>query len=98
MLTQEERLAAVEQDLAQFKTETIRRYQDFAMEFTITKALAENTIGRVAMMHEEMNQRFSRVTTTLDQHAATLEQHTTMLTEQKALLTEILARLPKNPE
>jgi hypothetical protein len=97
MPTQDERLTAVEQDLARFKTETIGRYQDFTIQFTVTKALAENTIGRLAMMHEEMNQRFAGVETTLSQHTAILDRHTTMLAEQKTLLTEILARLPEKP-
>lgn len=104
MPTQEERLAAVEQDLARFKTETINRYQDFAMQFTVTKALAENTIGRLAMMHEEMNQRFTSVSQQLGEQGSRLDQVETLLTKHtnrfdrvENLLNQILARLPENP-
>lgn len=83
MPTQEERLAAVEQNLIQFKTETIRAYQDMAMQLTMLKGLTETTIGRLASMQWQIDQRFNMVDTTLNEH--------------KALLTEILARLPENP-
>ncbi len=97
MPTQEERLAAIEQDLAQFKTRTINRYQDFAVEFTVTKALAENTIGRLATIQEEINQRFAGVENTLSEHTTTLNDHTARFDRIETLLTQILARLPQQP-
>src|SRR5579875_3875091 len=79
MPAQEERLSAIDQNLAQLQAETTNRYQDSVMQYTITKALAENTIGRVAMMHEEMNQRFNSVRTALDVHFEATNAHFDLL-------------------
>jgi hypothetical protein len=76
MPTQEERLAAVEQNLIQFKTETVGAYQDMAMQMTMLKGLTETTIGRLASMQWQIDQRFNTVDTTFNEH--------------KSLLTEIL--------
>ena len=82
MPTQEERLATVEQNLIQFKTETVRAYQDMAMQLTMLKGLTETTIGRLASMQWQIDQRFNTIDIALNEH--------------KALLTEILSRLPEN--
>ncbi|HEY3994242.1 MAG TPA: hypothetical protein VGM01_15340 [Ktedonobacteraceae bacterium] len=104
MPTQEERLAAVEQNLMQFKTETVRAYQDMAMQITMLKGLTEPTIGRLASMQWQIDQRFNIVDTTLNEHTermkrieTTLDGQAALLTEQKVLLTEILTRLPQKP-
>src|SRR6185312_1863882 len=88
MPTQEERLAAVEQNLIQFKTETIRAYQDMAMQMTMLKGLTETTIGRLASMQWQIDQRFNAVD-------ATLHEHTTRFDHLETLLSQILARLPE---
>lgn len=90
MPTQEERLAAVEQNLIQFKTETVRAYQDIAMQLTMLKGLTETTIGRLASMQWQIDQRFNTVETRLGGLEATLNNHT-------ELLNQILARLPEKP-
>jgi len=61
MPTQEERLAALEQDLARFKTDTFAKYQDFAIQFTVTKTLAENTIGQLAIMQDSQEHSASQI-------------------------------------
>src|SRR5258708_1170546 len=71
----EERLAAVEQNLIQFKTETVRTYQDMAMHTTMLKGLAETTIGRLATMQWQIDQRFNTIETALQEHTTTLQEH-----------------------
>ena len=88
MPTQEERLAAVEQNLTQFTTETVRAYHEMAMELTMVKGLTETTIGRLASIQWQINQRFNKVETRLDGLETTLDNHT-------QLLNQILARLPE---
>jgi len=88
MATQEEKLAALEQNLMQFKTETVKAYQDMAMQMTLLKGLTETTIGRLASIQWQMDQRFNTVETRLDGLEITLSNHT-------ELLNQILARLPE---
>jgi hypothetical protein len=83
MPTQEERLSAVEFDLKQFRTETIRAYQDMAFEMTMVKGLTEDSIKRLATLNTTVEKRFDQLETKFDEHTA--------------LLTQILARLPENP-
>ena len=111
MPTQDERLTAVEQNLTQFKAETVKVYQDMAMQLTILKGLTETTIGRLATMQRQIGQRFNTVETTLNEHTTLLNEHTTLLNEHttllnehttrfdrlETLLTQILARLPEKP-
>ncbi len=66
MSTQEERLETVEFNLRQFKTETIKVYQDMAFEMTMIKGLTEDTIKRLAKLSDTMEKRFERVDTRLD--------------------------------
>ena len=88
MPTQEERLRTVEYGLNQFKTETIKAYQDMAMETIIVKGLGEDSIKRLTRLQTTMEQRFD----TVDQRLGTLEQD---MREVKTLLSQILERLPK---
>ena len=90
MATQEERLNNVEFNLRQFKTETIKAYQDMAFEMTMIKGLTEDAIKRIATLNSTVEKRFDNVDQRLNQLETKFDQHTT-------LLTEILARLPKNP-
>ncbi len=61
MATQEERLQTLEYGLAQFKTETIKAYQDVAMELTIIKGLTDNGINRLTLLKRDMDQQFANV-------------------------------------
>ena len=88
MPTQEERLTAVEFDLKQFRTESVRVYQDMAFEMTMVKGLTEDAIKRLASLRTEMEQRFERLDTRLDTVSVQLNEHT-------AMLAQILARLPE---
>ena len=83
MSTQEERLETVEYNLRQFKTETIRAYQDMAFEMTMIKGLTEDTIKRLAKLSDTVEKRFERVDTRLDR--------------VESMLAQILARLPEKP-
>jgi len=83
MSTQEERLETVEYNLRQFKTETIRAYQDMAFEMTMIKGLTEDTVKRLAKLSDTMENRFERVDTRLDR--------------VESMLAQILARLPEKP-
>ncbi len=103
MATQEERITTVEFDLKQFKTETVKVYQDMAFEMTMVKGLTEDAIKRLAMLNSTMekrfdatNERLSRLETTLDEHTRLLGEHTVRFDRVETLLTEILERLPKS--
>lgn len=95
MPTQEERLKTVEYGLNQFKTETIKAYQDMAMETIIVKGLGEDSIKRLTRLQTTMDQRFDTVDQRLgrvEQRLGTLE---TRLDRVESLLSQILERLPK---
>jgi len=69
----EERVTALEFDLKQFRTETIKAYTDMAYEMTIVKGLEEDSIKRLAALRTEMqefraevNNRFERLDTRID--------------------------------
>ncbi len=100
MPTQEERLETVEYGLKQFKTETIKAYQEMAMELIMIKGLTEDSVRRLMTMERDISQ----LKTTLGEHTVhlnrletTLGEHTTLLTQHTTLLTQILARLPEKP-
>ncbi len=80
---QEERLETAEYNLRQFKTETVRVYQDMAFEMTMIKGLTEDTIKRLAKLSDTMEKRFEQVDTRLDR--------------VESMLAQILARLPEKP-
>jgi hypothetical protein len=73
MPTQEERLAQVEVDLRQFKTETINRYQDIAMQMTMQKGLLDNVIGRLAEVKVTQGEHTRRLDL-IDTHLDTFER------------------------
>jgi DNA repair exonuclease SbcCD ATPase subunit len=107
MPADEERLRIVEYDLKQFKTETVRVYQDRAFEMPMVKGLTEDAIKRLATLRERVDQRFNQVEAKLDEHTGTLNEQTIQLNrietrldklearfdEHTVLLTQILARL-----
>jgi archaellum component FlaC len=102
MPTQEERLLTVENDLKQFKTETIKAYQEMAVEVTMVKGLTEDAIIRLATIKVQIDQRFGqvdarldRVDARLDRVETRLDRVETRLDRMEMMLTEILARLPK---
>ncbi len=97
MPTQEERLETVEYGLRQFKTETIKAYQEMAIEVTMVKGLAEDAVKRLMNLKVQMDQRFSTIDTrfdSVDQRFSTID---TRLGTIETLLTQILARLPEKP-
>jgi phosphoenolpyruvate synthase/pyruvate phosphate dikinase len=97
MSTQEERLETVEYNLRQFKTETIKVYQDMAFEMTMIKGLTEDTIKRLAKLSDTVEKRFERVDTRLDQVDIRLDRVDTRLDRVESMLAQILARLPEKP-
>ena len=101
MATQEERLETVEYNLRQFKTETVRVYQDMAFEMTMIKGLTEDTIKRLAKLSDTMEKRFERVETRLDGVETRLDRVESMvetrLDRVESMLAQILARLPEKP-
>jgi predicted nucleic acid-binding Zn-ribbon protein len=70
MDTHEERLTTVEYGLKQFKTETIKAYQDVAMELAMLKGLTEDAVKRLMVMRNQTNERFDSV----DQQLAGIKQ------------------------
>jgi ectoine hydroxylase-related dioxygenase (phytanoyl-CoA dioxygenase family) len=94
MPTQEERLAAIEQNFTRFQTDAIKSYQDTAMQVTITKGLAETTIGRLATMQWQIDQRFNSLETHLETHQEATNAHFERI---EAILAQILKRLPEKP-
>lgn len=94
MPTQEERLAAIEQNFARFQTDAIKSYQDMALQVTTTRGLTENTIGRLATMQWQIDQRFNTLETHLEVHTEATNAHFERI---ETILTQILARLPENP-
>jgi len=90
MPTQEERLDTVEFNLRQFKTETVRVYQDMAFEMTIIKGLTEDSIKRLSTLNSSMEKRF-------DEADQRFEGIDTRLDRVESMLAQILERLPKKP-
>jgi hypothetical protein len=58
MPTQEERLETVEYGLRQFRTETLKAYQEMAFEVTMVKGLTEDAVKRLATIKVQIDQRF----------------------------------------
>lgn len=111
MPTQEERLDTVEFNLRQFKTETIKVYQDMAFEMTMVKGLTEDAIGRLATLSNTTQKHFERIDIRLNAMDAHLEsmdkrlnqmetqlkQVDTRLDRVENMLTQILTRLSEKP-
>ncbi len=97
MPTQEERLETVEYGLRQFRTETLKAYQEMAFEVTMVKGLTEDAVKRLATIKVQIDQRFD----TLNQQITDAKQDILDLhikfDQQKDLLLQVLARLPENP-
>ena len=73
MPTQEERLDALENNLEQLKTDTIKAYGEMAMELTMVKGLTEDAVHRLAALKVQIEHRFGRVDIRLDAMDAHLE-------------------------
>jgi len=104
MPTQEERIGALEFNLNQFKTETIKAYGDMAFEMTIVKGLTQDAITRLATLSNTMENRLDKVDTRLDGMDAHLESMDkrlngleTKVDTIQTTLAQILARLPEKP-
>ena len=102
--TQEERLDKVEFNLRQFKTETVRVYQDMAFEMTIIKGLKEDFIKQLAALSstiekrfDGVDRRFERIDTrldTMDTHLGTMD---TRMDRVEGMLVQILEYLSERP-
>ena len=104
MPTQEERLDTVEFNLRQFKTETVKVYQDMAFEMTIIKGLTEDSIKRLSTLSstmekrfDEVDRRFERIDTRLDAIDTGLETVDTRLDRVEGMLAQILEYLSEKP-
>jgi hypothetical protein len=111
MPTQEERLDTVEFNLRQFKTETVKVYQDMAFEMTIIKGLTEDSIRRLSTLSstmekrfDEVDRRFERIDTRLDAmdtHLGAMDTRLgtmdTRLDRVESMLVQVLERLPEKP-
>lgn len=85
MPTQEERLGNVENDLKQFKSETLRAYRDMAMDLGMVKGLTLDATGRLINLtrqteafEDEVKQRFDaqeRRFDALEGHLLSFEQN-----------------------
>src|SRR6516164_2668579 len=73
MPTQDERLDALEYNLEQLKTDTIKAYGEMAMELTMVKGLTEDVVHRLAALKVQIEHRFGRVDIRLDAIDAHLE-------------------------
>ncbi len=98
MSTQDERLTTVEYGLKQFKTETIKAYQDVAMELTMIKGLNEDAVRRLMTLKIQIDQRFDTVgqqiaevkqdTNEVKQSLASIEGKFDQMLQQLAILTK----------
>ncbi len=101
MPTQDERLETVEYGLRQFKTETIKAYQDMAMELIIIKGLGEDTIKRLSQLTFMVEQRFDKVESHLevlqsDTHS--IKQDVRGMKQDMQEVKTMLAQLVKNSQ
>jgi archaellum component FlaC len=110
MPTQEERLETLEDDLKQFKDETIKAYGEMAVEMTIVKGLTEDAVARLAALKDQIEHRFGRVDTRLDgidahlrsidgrfaRVATRLDGMDSRLSRLENLLMQVLGRLPEH--
>ena len=94
MPTQEERLTTVEYDLKQFKTETIKAYQEVALELTMVKGLCEDAVKRLMTLRTALDQHMTEVRQDVHQLQTQVEQR---FNHTETLLIQILARLPETP-
>ncbi len=97
MSTHEERLTTVEYGLKQFQTETIKAYQDVAMELTMIKGLTEDSVRRLMTLKTQIDQRFD----TTDQRLSAIERRFDLVDQRFASLDgkldQVLQRLTNPP-
>ena len=91
-------------NLRQFKTETVRVYQDIAFEMTIIKGLKEDFIKQLAALSstiekrfDEVDRRFERIDTCLDAMDTHLIRMDTRMERVESMLAQILERLSEKP-
>ena len=97
MSTHEARLTSVEYDLKQFKTETIKAYQDVAMELTMIKGLTEDSVRRLMTLKTQIDQRFDvtdQRLNAIERRFDIVDQRFTSLDEK---LDQVLQRLSNPP-
>ena len=94
-MSYEERLAAVEVDLRQFKTDTVKAYGNLAHEVGIVRGLIETDIGRMATLSATMERRFERVDIHLDGMDAHLEHMDKRIDRLETTLGEHTTRLDR---
>ena len=104
MPTQEERLDALEFNVEQFKTETIKAYGEMAMQITLVKGLTEDAVKRLASLSDQMERRFERVDSRFERVGTRLDRMDVHLVSMDGrlgrlenLLMQVLARLPEQP-
>jgi len=102
MPTQEERLETLEYGLKQYKTETIKAYQEMAMEITMVKGLTEDAVKRLMTLRTtldqqmaEMKQGIHQLQMGFDAHTALLNEHTGVLSEHTRILNEHTTRFDR---
>ena len=102
MPTQEERLETLEYGLKQYKTETIKAYQEMAMEITMVKGLAEDAVKRLMTLRTALDQRIAEIKQDIhqlqmgfDTHTALLNEHTRVLSEHTRVLSEHTTRFDR---
>ncbi len=97
MPTQEERLDMVEFNLRQFKTETVRVYQDMAFEMTIVKGLTEDSVKRLSTLSDTIEKRFDGVDRRFERIDTRLDTMDTRLDRVEGMLVQILEYLSEKP-
>ncbi len=102
MATQEERLAALEQQHAAFSRETAQRYIEMSMELTVLKGLVSQGIVQGREMREQILARMDARFDSVNAHLGHLEDRMVKLedrlSEHAGLLLQILERLPEIPK
>ena len=87
MVTLEERVTQVENDLKQFKAETVKAYQDLSVPFTIVRALTEGNVGQLAAIRATQDEHTRRLNS-IDLRLNTFEQSVTSRFETQQRMIE----------
>ena len=109
MPTQEERLETVEYGLKQFKTETIKAYQEMALELTMVKGHCEDAVKRLMTLRTALDQQMAEVKQDIHQlqmgmaevkqdiHQLQMgfDAHTALLNEHTRVLNEHTTRFDR---
>jgi len=87
----------VEFNLRQFKTETVRVYQDMAFEMTIVKGLTEDSVKRLSTLSDTIEKRFDEVDRRFERIDTRLDTMDTRLDRVEGMLVQILEYLSEKP-